>query len=143
MLTDSDDDAGAFAATAPGWALCGWRSFPALVEHGAAFGVPHGRGFATLAWVLDRAGRFEALGVYTVPRLRRLGLARAAASALVDHVVRARGHVPLWSTRDGNEPSRALARALGFAVAAEETLLVWPPRGAVEGESQGGAASGE
>src|SRR4051794_12468839 len=33
------DDDDAFAAAAPAWALRGWRSFAALIAHGAAFGV--------------------------------------------------------------------------------------------------------
>ncbi|MCA1686738.1 MAG: GNAT family N-acetyltransferase, partial [Planctomycetia bacterium] len=105
------EDFPGFAATVPAWGLRGWRSYPALIEHGAAFGVPHGTAFAALAWVFDQAGPFDALGVYTVPRFRRLGLGRAAASALVDHVVRRRGNRPLWSAAPGNAASRGLARA--------------------------------
>jgi RimJ/RimL family protein N-acetyltransferase len=130
----AEGDAERFATAAPAWGLRGWRSFPALIGEGAAFGVPHGPGFAALAWVFDRAEGFDALGVYTAPRFRRLGLGRAAASALVRHVVRDRDRVPLWSTRPDNEPSRALARALGFSVAAEETLVCWPSRDGDEGE---------
>jgi RimJ/RimL family protein N-acetyltransferase len=122
-------DSAAFTAAAPPWALRGWRSFAALMEHGAAFGVPHGPGpaLAALAWVFDRAEKFEAIGVFTVPRFRRLGLGRAAASALIQHVVRDRGRLPIWSSPPENEPSRRLARSLGFSVAATETLMRWPP----------------
>jgi hypothetical protein len=123
-------DAAAFASVAPPWALRGWRTFPALIEHGAAFGVPHGSGFASLAWVFDRAESFDSIGVTTVSRFRRLGLGRTAASALIDHVVRERGQVPLWSTLPENASSRGLAAALGFSVATVETLLRWPPRAA-------------
>ena len=104
-LTSRDRDA--FTAIAPPWGLRGWRSYPALIEHAAAFGVPDGDGFVALAWVFDQADLYDALGVYTVPRYRRLGLGRAAASALFAHVVHACGRVPLWSTRPDNEPSRA------------------------------------
>lgn len=121
-------DLAAFTAAAPAWGLRGWGSYPALIEDAAAFGVPRGAGFAALAWVFDRAGRYDALGVYTAPRYRRLGLGRAAVSALVAHVVDQRGRVPLWSTRPDNKPSRALARALGFSPAVSETVLRWPPR---------------
>jgi GNAT superfamily N-acetyltransferase len=117
----------AFSSAVPAWGLRGWRSYSALIEHGAAFGVPYGSGFASMAWVFDQADDYDAVGVYTAPRFRRLGLGRAAASALVDHVI-SRGRVPLWSTSPGNAPARALARALGFAVAATEPLLRWPPR---------------
>ena len=120
-------DADAFLASAPPWALRGWGSYPDLIRHGAGFGVPHAGGFAALAWVFDQADAFDALGVHTRPEFRRLGLARASASALVGHVARDRRKTPLWSADAGNAPSLALARALGFAPAATETLLRWPP----------------
>ena len=123
-------DAGPVTAALPQWALRGWRSYPAMIEHGAGFGVPFGVGLASVAWIFDQAENFDAVGVFTVPRFRRLGLARAVVSVLIRHIVRDRGRIPLWSTSAKNEPSRALARALGFSVAAEESLLHWPPRGA-------------
>jgi GNAT superfamily N-acetyltransferase len=128
QLTDAD--AGPVVASLPPWALRGWWSYPAMIEHGAGFGVPFGAGLASVAWIFDRAENYDALGVFTVPRFRRLGLGRAVVSTLIRHVVRDRGRVPLWSTTADNEPSRALARALGFSVAGEESLLHWPPRGA-------------
>jgi GNAT superfamily N-acetyltransferase len=128
----TEADAGAVVAMIPPWAFRGWRSYPALIEHGAVFGVPFGQGFAAVAWVFDRAENFEALSVFTVPRFRRLGLGYSVAAALIRHVVLDRGHIPLWSTPADNEPSRALARALGFSVAAEETLLRWPTRNTTE-----------
>jgi GNAT superfamily N-acetyltransferase len=123
-------DSAAFNAAAPPWALRGWRTFNALVEHGAAFAVPHGAGpaLAALAWVFDRAADFESVGVFTVPRFRRLGLGRAAAAALLGHVARDRGKAPIWSTPPDNEPSRRLARSLGLSVAAVEPLVRWPAR---------------
>lgn len=129
-------DLPAFTSGAPGWGLRGWRSFPALIEHGAAIGAPHGPGFAALAWVFDQADGYDALGVYTAPRFRRLGLGRAVAASLVEHVVSRRGKVPLWSTPADDDASRGLARALGFSVAATETLLRWPPRPATNRQPQ-------
>jgi GNAT superfamily N-acetyltransferase len=126
QLTDADADA--VIMTLPPWALRGWRSFSSLIEHGAGFGAPYAGGFATVAWIYDRAENYDAVGVFTVPRFRRLGLARASASALIRHIARERGRSPLWSTPTDNEPSRSLARSLGFSVAAEEFLLHWPPR---------------
>ncbi len=125
-----------FNAVAPSWALRGWRSYPALIDHGAAFGVPHGPGFAALAWVFDQADRYDSVGIYTVPRYRRLGLARAAASALCDHILQARKRRPLWSTPAENDASRALASSLGFTPASVEPLLRWPPRAKVEDEDE-------
>ncbi len=103
----------------------GWRSFAALIEHGAGFGVPDGRGFVALAWVFDQADAFDAIGVSTMPRFRQLGLGRGVASALLTHIVHQRGRVPLWSTSAENAASQALARSLGFTRRATETLLRW------------------
>ena len=122
-------DSAAFLATAPPWALRGWRTYPSLVEDGAAFGVPHAKGFAAVAWVFDRAESYDAIAAFTAPRFRRLGLGRAAATALIAHVVRELGQAPLWSARPENAPSVGMAKALGFSVGAVETLLRWPPRG--------------
>jgi GNAT superfamily N-acetyltransferase len=121
-------DAAGFAATAPAWALRGWGTFSALIAFGAGFGVPHGSAFAALAWIFDLSTDFDALGVFTVPRYRRLGLGRAAASALIAHIARSRGKVPLWSTTSDNDASLALARSLGFAAQVTEPLIRWPPR---------------
>jgi GNAT superfamily N-acetyltransferase len=114
-----------FTRLAPTWGLRSWRTYPLLMDHGAAFGVPHQRGFAALAWVLDQADAYDAVAVFTEPRFRRLGLGRAAASALIEHIVRRRGKIPLWSTLPDNEASRFLARSLGLSVAATEHLVRW------------------
>ena len=127
--------AGSLVRLGPSQRLRGWRTYPAMIGCGAAFGVPDGRGFAALAWVFDQADPYDSVGVYTVPRYRRLGLGRAAVSALFAHIVDRRGRVPLWSTRADNEPSRSLARALGFSLAAIEPLLRWRP---LTGQATGG-----
>lgn len=116
-----------FTLTAGAWALRGWRTYAELMTHGAAFGIPHGQGFASVAWIFDEADSYDSIGVATLPRYRRLGLARATGAALVEHVLHVRRHVPIWSTTPDNAPSRALARRLGFVVAGSETLLRWPP----------------
>jgi GNAT superfamily N-acetyltransferase len=123
-------DAAGFAAAAPTWALRGWGTFSSLVAFGAGFGVPHGNSFAALAWIFDQSAGFDSIGVYTVPRYRRLGLARAAASALISHIARRRRKIPLWSTPPENEASLGLARSLGFTAQATEALVRWPPRSA-------------
>ncbi len=117
-----------FRDAAPSWALRGWQSYSALNEQGVCFGVPHGTGFAALAWVFDQADSFDALGVYTTPRYRRLGLGRAAVSALIEHIVGDRKRSPIWYVAPANGPSRELAQTLGFELAATEPLVRWPPR---------------
>jgi GNAT superfamily N-acetyltransferase len=121
-------DATTFAATAPAWALRSFGSYSSLIAFGAGFAVPHRETFAALAWIYDQTAGFDAIGVYTVPRYRRLGLARAAASALIGHIARRRRKVPLWSSPADNEASLGLARSLGFTAQAFEALIRWPPR---------------
>jgi GNAT superfamily N-acetyltransferase len=121
-------DAAVFNTTAPVWALRGWGKYSSLIDFGAAFAVPHGSSFAALAWIFDQSAGFDAIAVYTVPRYRRLGLARAAASALISHIARRRRKVPLWSSPADNQASLGLARALGFTAQASEALIRWPPR---------------
>lgn len=123
------EDRDAFLRLAPDWALRGWGSYDELVRVAAAFGVPHRDGFASLAWVFDQSTRFDALGVFTDPRYRRLGLGRAAARALIRHVQRDRGKLPLWSAPAEHDASLGLARALGFTGQVAEALMCWPPAG--------------
>jgi hypothetical protein len=125
------EDAAAFLTSeaVPDWALACWGEFATLVAHGAAFGVPlrAAAGYAALAWVYGQAGRYEAVGVSTTARFRRLGLGRAAASALVAHIIEERGKLALWTAGAGNAASLALGRSLGFSDAGTETYLRWQP----------------
>ena len=121
-------DRSAFAAVAPAWALRGWQSYSALIEHGAAFGVPHGSGFAAFGWVFDQADTYDAVGVFTTPRYRRLGLGRASALAAITHIFDRRGKSPLWSFPPDHDASLSLASSLGFSPAAAETVMYHPPR---------------
>ena len=123
-LTEHDEIG--FRKAAPDWALQGWGDYTSLLRHGAVFGVPHQGGFAALAWVFDQTEQFDALGVFTLPRFRRLGLGRAVAATLLDHVRRTRNKQPLWSTPAGNELSRHLALNLGFTEITTQTLYRWP-----------------
>jgi GNAT superfamily N-acetyltransferase len=127
-------DEAAFRTAAPAWALRGWTDDRTLIDQGAACGVPHAGGFAALAWVFDATERYDALAVFTAPAFRRLGLGRASARALLDHVRRARRKVPLWSASADNTASLALAASLGFVPRAEETVLRWPAQPAGTGE---------
>jgi GNAT superfamily N-acetyltransferase len=129
-LTDSVADADAFARATPDWALRGWSRYSGLIRHGAAYGVPFGAGFAAVAWTFDQTDRFDSVAVFTLPRYRRLGLGRAAATALLAHVVADRRKVPLWSAPPDlvHVASSSLAASLGFSDRVTETLLRWPPR---------------
>ncbi len=137
------EDRDAFLRVAPDWALRGWGTFDDLLRHGAAFGVPFEGGYASLAWILDQSERFDAVAVFTVPRYRRLGLALAGARALIRHVRRERGKLPLWSAPSEHAASLALARVLGFAGQVSEPLLRWPAERAPSGPSPSEADTGE
>ncbi len=121
------DDAPAFEALAPRWALRSWGGFGPMIERGAAFGVPSPGGLAASAWIYESDDRTDKIGVATAARARRLGLGFSAASALLDHVLRDRRQRLLWTTHAGNPASIGLARALGFSGPVAETLLRWTP----------------
>ena len=121
------DDAAAFAAVAPAWALRSWGDFDTLIERGAASGVPTRSGLAAVAWVVESNQALDKVGVATDPRFRRLGLGRAVASALVEQVERERSKLALWVVNPANTASQALARALDFTMMGTETLLRWVP----------------
>ena len=121
------EDRTAFEAAAPPWALRSWDDFAALISRGGAFGVPMPGGFASVAWTYESDLEHDKVGVSTQPRYRRLGLGDAAASTLVDHVIRHRQRLPLWVTNPANPASIALAVSLGFSIQVEEKLLRWTP----------------
>lgn len=120
-------DAEAFTEAAPEWALRCWPGFDVMIRRGCAMGVPFGNGFASLAWVLDQTESFDAIGVYTAPRYRQLGLARAAAAALIEHIISGRRKIPLWATSTMNVASQALAGSLGLTPRIFENVFRWPP----------------
>ncbi len=121
------DDARAFEAVAPPWALRPWGDFATLIDRGAAFGVPTRSGLATVAWVVESDHDFDKVGAATDPRFARLGLGKAVASALVGQIEGDRKKHPLWVVNPSNLASLALARSLGFSNPATETLLRWEP----------------
>lgn len=121
------DDAAAFAAIAPAWAVRSWGDFATAVDRGAAFGVPSRSGLAAVAWVVESNHHLDKVGVATDPRYRRLGLGRAVATALLDEIEVERGRHALWVVNPGNPGSLALKGALGFTTPVTETLLRWVP----------------
>jgi GNAT superfamily N-acetyltransferase len=118
-------DASAFAAALPAWALRAWDSPQECLAHGAAVGVPYRDGYAALAWVAEADRHFDAVGVWTDPRYRRLGLGRAAAGALIACILGPRRKDPLWATTAENTASKALADSLGFTLQLDEPLFVF------------------
>jgi GNAT superfamily N-acetyltransferase len=90
---------------------------------GAAFGVEVGSGFGALAWVDATDGRYETVGLFTTPKYRQLGLGRAAARALIRHILIDRRRQPLWASSVENVPSNGLACSLGMVASISEPLL--------------------
>jgi RimJ/RimL family protein N-acetyltransferase len=100
-----------------------------MLANGAAFGVPTRDGkLASVAWIFEEGRERDKIGVATDPRYQRLGLGRAAASALVDHITNVRHRIPLWTAAAQNLASQNLAKSLGFSVQVTETVLRWVPR---------------
>ncbi len=106
-------DAAAFEAVVPSWALRGWDSAEVCLGRGAAVGVARGPTFLALAWVLEIDRYLDAIGVYTAPRYRRLGLGWAVSASLIGQIVTRRRKSPLWACAEDNEASLALSRAWG------------------------------
>ena len=121
------DDADAFQAVAPPWALRAWGDFANLVDRGVAFGAPARSGLGAVAWVVEADHHLDKLGVATDPRFHRLGLGQAVASALLDEITFERNRHPLWVTDPANRASIGLAHSLGFRTRIRETLLRWEP----------------
>jgi GNAT superfamily N-acetyltransferase len=71
-----------------------------------------------MAFTSFRVGRQLELGVQTRPEVRGLGLARAAAAALVEACL-AQGLEPVWTCRKSNTASLGLAQRLGFRTTRE------------------------
>lgn len=119
------DDAPLFDRVAPPWALRCWGSAADALTRGAAFAVGDRRTeeLLALAWITEFDHHLDAIGAYTVERYRRLGLGRAAAGALVGHILARRGKAPVWACADQNLASTALARSLGFNFTLREPVF--------------------
>jgi GNAT superfamily N-acetyltransferase len=63
----------------------------------------------------------EDIGVITEPGYRGRGLSTACAAAVVADI-RARGHLPTWTTSPDNTGSRAVADKLGFVPVRDDVL---------------------
>ncbi len=103
-----------------------WRSTEEFLARGLGFCLMDGDEIAGYsASVFATRTRVE-IDVHTVARLRRRGLAHAAASALVK-ACREEGREPNWECFWNNEPSNALAGSLGFEKCADHAVFYWEP----------------
>jgi hypothetical protein len=90
-----------------------WGSAAALAAAGMARGVFVDGRLVSIAATFYLGDAYEELGVVTESAHRGQGHSRTAAAALVADV-RARGHVPAWSTSPDNTASLAVASRVGF-----------------------------
>ncbi|GAA5130851.1 GNAT family N-acetyltransferase [Pseudonocardia adelaidensis] len=121
LLTPDDAPALAALDTDSAWIAETWGGVPGMLAAGVARGaLVHGR-VAAIAVPFYVGGTYEDIGVVTEPGHRRKGLSTACAGALVTDI-RARGHVPTWSTSPDNTGSRGVAARLGFVHEREDVL---------------------
>lgn len=90
-----------------------WPDAASFLAHGGGMVAERDGEAGAMAFAAFHWGDQVEIGIETVPRFRRLGLARAAAGALIDALV-ADGLRPVWSCRGANTGSQRLAGSLGF-----------------------------
>ena len=117
-------DVQAFEHLVPTWGWRSWQSPMACLVEGQAVLVPYRHQLVSAAWVVEDDGQRAALGVFTDPRYRQLGLATAAVSALLRDR-RLRHREPFWFTGPDNAVSAHLATRLGLTRKRSEGLLAW------------------
>lgn len=113
LLTPEDAPAFTGLSADNAWIAETWDGVPGLLAARVARGVLVDGQVAALAVPFYVGGTYEDIGVVTEPAHRRRGLSTACAGALVADI-RARGHVPTWTTSPDNTGSRAVAARLGF-----------------------------
>ena len=113
LLTDADVPAIAGFEADGAWIHETWGGPEGLAASGMARGVFVDGRLVSIAATFYLGGTYEELGVVTDSAHRGRGHSRTAAAALVADI-RARGHVPGWSTSPDNAGSLAVADRLGF-----------------------------
>ncbi|TQM14347.1 GNAT acetyltransferase-like protein [Pseudonocardia kunmingensis] len=121
LLTPADAPAFAALDADSAWIAETWGGVPGLLAAGVARGVVVEGRVAALAVPFYVGGTYEDIGVVTEPAHRRRGLSTACAAALVADI-RARGHVPTWTTSPDNTGSLAVAARLGFVHDRDDVL---------------------
>lgn len=113
LLTADDAPALAGLSDESRWIAETWGDVPGLLAAEVARGVLVDGQVAALAVPFYLGRTYEDIGVVTEPDHRRRGLSAACAGALIADI-RARGHVPTWSTSPDNAGSLGVAAHLGF-----------------------------
>ena len=101
----------------------GFHNPDQMIQRGfAACGISKGS-VVTIAHTTALTEKHADIGVYTLPRFRRRGMAKAAAS-IVANKVRESGRTPVWSCGEDNAASMAIAHGLGFQEHTRQTYLI-------------------
>lgn len=122
QLTSADAAAFASLSADSAWISETWgEDGSALLAAGMARGVLVDGHVASVAVPFFVGTRYEDIGVVTEPAYRERGLSTACAGALVADI-RARGHIPTWTTSPDNTASLAVAARLGFTHVRDDVL---------------------
>jgi RimJ/RimL family protein N-acetyltransferase len=121
LLTADDTPAFADLHAESTWIAETWGGAPGMLAADVARGVLVDGRVAAIAVPFYLGGSYEDIGVVTEPDHRRKGLSTACAGALIADI-RARGHVPTWSTSPNNTGSRGVAARLGFVHERDDVL---------------------
>jgi predicted GNAT family acetyltransferase len=101
----------------------GFGSLRKLLEEGfVACAIVSGQ-IVSIAHTYARTTHYADIGVHTLERWRRGGLASAAAS-IVARCIQEAGQTPVWSTGEDNWASLRVAQKLGFVESSRRTYVI-------------------
>ena len=94
----------------PAWS---WDAPEQFLANGIGYCVMHGETVAAAAFTAAVSSDFADIGVETAADFRRMGLAKAAAAAVMREIT-AQGKTPVWAHHLANTGSMRTAEAIGF-----------------------------
>jgi RimJ/RimL family protein N-acetyltransferase len=106
------------------WARGTWKSEAHFERSGLGYCVLAGERIVSLCYSVFVTGRHREIDILTLSALRRLGLAKGAASAYIQECLD-QGLHPGWNCFTENRASRELASDLGFLPAREFPVYSW------------------
>jgi RimJ/RimL family protein N-acetyltransferase len=122
-LTNADADHLANLSDESFWINKTWGGPAGLAASSYAWGAFAGDQLAAVANVFFVGDTYEEIGVVTEPAFRGLGLSVACSGVLCEEI-RARGHIPSWTTSPDNTASKRVAEKLGFQWVRNDFLYV-------------------
>lgn len=94
----------------PAWS---WDTPERFLANGFGYCVMHGETVAAAAFTAAVTAKYADIGVETAADYRRMGLAKAAAAAVMREIA-AQGKMPVWAHHIANTGSMRTAESLGF-----------------------------